>query len=104
MECINIESGIKLLSLTIKLITMKINADIIGGGNRYTYDTETGLLTDNHELEAITRRVYDTDYFKLVGLLIQSMNDMYHKKQFDSDEFKQTNELLKLYLKPELPF
>lgn len=79
---------------------MKINADIIGGGYSCTYDTETGLLADNHEVDVIIKKVYDADYFKLVGLLIESMNDMYHKKQFGSDEFEKTTELLKLYLQP----
>ena len=83
---------------------MKINADIIGGGNNYTYNTDTGKLTDDYELEAVIREVLDEDYFQLVGLLIKSLTDMYFKRHTNPDEFRKTNELIKLYLQPSLPF
>jgi hypothetical protein len=83
---------------------MKINADIIGGGNNYTYDTETGILTDDYEDNAIVKRVLDKDYWNVVGLLIESMNDMYNKNHHHTVEFDQTNKLVRLYLQTELPF
>jgi hypothetical protein len=75
---------------------MKINADIVGGGNRCTYDTTLGTLTSE---SVIIKRVDDDDDFQLVGLLINSLDNMYHNKQVSTDKFEQTNKLIKLYLK-----